>query len=157
RIAADRAAARAARREGRPSPRPAVAPGMDTHGDVAEMTKIAIGTVLAMCCAAGTCAADVRVKADVTCKPTATKLEYDCIIKFINARTGEPLKDVTLTVGADMPSMPAVHNVRPVKAEAGAEAGSYQARIQLEMLGDWAVRLDVSGAVRDRVIATLRF
>jgi len=122
------------------------------------MTKIAIGMLAgALLAAWGAWAADVRAKADVTCKPTATKLEYDCIIKLTNGRTGEPLKDVTLTMGADMPSMPAAHNVRPVKAEAGAEAGTYQARIQLEMLGDWALRLDLSGAVRDRVIATLRF
>jgi YtkA-like len=134
---------------------------MDAIGDGAEMKKIAIGTLagalLMMCSVSSAWPADVRAKADVACTPTATKLEYDCIIKLANARTGEPLKDVTLTVGADMPSMPAAHNVRPVKAEAGQEPGVYQARIQLEMLGDWALRLDLSGKVRDRVIATMRF
>ena len=135
---------------------------MDAHSDGAEMTKIVMGrtlaaALLAMCCASNAWSADVRAKADVACTPTATKLEYDCTIKLSNARTGEPLKDVTLMVGADMPSMPAAHNVRPVKAEAGQEAGVYQARIHLEMLGVWAVRLDLSGKVRDRVVATMHF
>ena len=62
-----------------------------------------------------------------------------------------------MTIGADMPSMPLAHNVRPVKAEAGPAAGMYQARIQLEMLGDWTLRLDVGGKVRDRVVAPMRF
>ena len=118
----------------------------------------ALTAVLAAgCCTAGVFAADVRAKAEVACKPTETKLEYDCTIKLSNARTGEPLADVMLTVGADMPSMPLAHNVRPVKADPGQEAGTYQARIQLEMLGDWALRLDLGGKARDRVIATMRF
>jgi hypothetical protein len=134
---------------------------MDAHADGDEMTIARSGVLaaglLAMCCVASAWADNVRAKADVACKPTATKLEYDCVIKLSNARTGEPLKDVALTVGADMPSMPLAHNVRPVKAEPGAELGTYQARIQLEMLGDWALRLDLGGKVRDRVIATMRF
>jgi hypothetical protein len=60
-------------------------------------------------------------------------------------------------VGADMPSMPMAHNVRPVKAEAGAQPGSYRARLELEMTGVWALRLDLSGPVRDRLISVLRF
>ena len=56
-----------------------------------------------------------------------------------------------------MPSMPAAHNVRPVKATEEEDKGTYRARIALEMHGDWALRLDLSGAVRDRVIKILRF
>ena len=84
-------------------------------------------------------------------------LEYDCTIKLTNARTNEPLTGVTLTVGADMPSMPMMHNVRPVKAAPGADSGTYQARLVLEMHGDWAVQLNLSGPVRDRVVANIRF
>jgi hypothetical protein len=60
-------------------------------------------------------------------------------------------------VGADMPSMAGAHAVRPVAASEEAEKGTYRARIALEMHGDWALRLDLSGAVRDRVIKLLRF
>jgi hypothetical protein len=101
--------------------------------------------------------AQVRAKADVSCRPGGEKLHYDCIIKLANSRTGEPLSGLTLMVGADMPSMPGAHNVRPVKATEDEDKGTYRARVALEMHGDWALRLDLSGAVRDRVIKTLRF
>jgi len=106
---------------------------------------------------AGTAHAQVRAKADVTCASAGEMLHYDCVVKLINARSGEPISGVTLSVGADMPSMPGVHNIRPVKAIEQSEKGVYKARIVLEMHGDWAVRLDLSGTVRDRVIAMLRF
>ena len=50
--------------------------------------------------------AQVRAKAEVSCRPGAEKLQYDCIIKLANSRTSEPLSGLTLMVGADMPSMP---------------------------------------------------
>ena len=87
----------------------------------------------------------------------ARLLHYDCVIKLMNARTSEPLAGVTLMVGADMPSMPMIYNVRPVKAAPGADSGTDQARLVLEMHGDWAVQLNLSGPVRDRVIANIRF
>lgn len=102
-------------------------------------------------------AADVRAKAEVACKPLEKKLHYDCTIKLVSARTGEPLIGVTVTMGADMPSMPMAHNVRPVKAEPVGEAGVYRAVIELEMYGDWAIRLDLSGPFRDRLIVVKRF
>lgn len=101
--------------------------------------------------------AQVRAKADMSCRPGAEKLQYDCVFKLANARTGEPLSGLTLTVGASMPSMPAAHNVRPVTATEGQDKGTYRARIVLEMHGDWALRLDLAGAVRDRVVKVLRF
>ena len=113
--------------------------------------------VAAVCWPAGTALAQVRAKADVACKPTGTGLQYDCAISLTNARTNEPLSGVTLTVGADMPSMPMMHNVRPVAAAPGPDAGTYQARLLLEMHGDWALQLNLSGPLRDRVVTTLRF
>ena len=56
-----------------------------------------------------------------------------------------------------MPSMPMAHNVRPVQATAGPEAGTYRARLTLEMHGDWALRIDVTGPVRDRIVKVMRF
>lgn len=100
--------------------------------------------------------AQVRAKAEVSCRP-AEKLQYDCVIKLANSRTSEPLSGLTLTVSADMPSMPGAHNVRPVKATEEQDKGTYRARIALEMYGDWALRLELSGAVRDRVVKLLRF
>jgi hypothetical protein len=104
-----------------------------------------------------TAQAQVRARAEVACKPTGTPLEYDCTVALKNSRTKEPLSGVTVSVGADMPSMPGAHSIRPVAAEKGTEAGTYRARIVLEMHGDWALRLDLSGPLRDRVFKTLRF
>jgi len=101
--------------------------------------------------------AQVRAKADVACHPTAAALQYDCIITLTDARTSEPLRGVTLTIGADMPSMPMLHNVRPVEATSGEKPGSYQARIKLEMHGNWTLQLNLSGPVRDRVVTNVRF
>jgi len=112
---------------------------------------------IAVCFADALSAAEVRAKADVTCQPTGISLQYDCSIRLTQARTGVPLTDVTVMVGADMPSMPMMHNVRPMKATAGRESGSYEIRLDLEMTGDWAVRLDLTGEVRDRVVKVLRF
>ena len=112
---------------------------------------------IAICVSAGSALAQVRAKADVACRPAGVTLEYDCSIRLTNARTSEPLIGATLTVGADMPSMPMMHNVRPVKAVPGADAGTYQARLTLEMHGDWALQINLSGPVRDRVVTTLRF
>jgi hypothetical protein len=124
------------------------------------MTRVGLVCALAsvfICLPAGSGLAQVRAKGDVECRPAGATLEYDCTITLTNARTKEPLSGVTLTVGADMPSMPMMHNVRPAKAVPGAEPGTYKARLALEMHGDWAVQLNLSGPVRDRVVANIRF
>jgi hypothetical protein len=102
-------------------------------------------------------AADVKAKAEVSCSATARPLEYDCSIKLSDQRSGEALTGVDVTVGADMPSMPMAHNVKPAKAMPGNEPGTYRANIKLEMHGDWAVKVDLAGPVRDRIVKSMRF
>lgn len=101
--------------------------------------------------------AQVRAQADISCTPTPQTLQYDCVIKLTNSRTNESLSGLTLTVGADMPSMAGAHNVRPVTATEDSDKGAYRARIALEMHGDWALQLNLSGSIRDRVVKVLRF
>jgi hypothetical protein len=113
--------------------------------------------VTAAICSPDAAFAQTRAKADVVCRPTSTALQYDCTITLTNTRTSEPLSGVTMTVGADMPSMPMMHNVRPVKATPGEKPGTYDASLLLEMHGDWAVQLNLSGPLRDRIVTTLRF
>ena len=110
-----------------------------------------------LCISVAAHAAEVRAKADVECQPLPAKLQYDCTVKLADARTDEPVSGATVRVGADMPSMPMAHNVRPVPAAAGPEAGTYRARLTLEMYGDWALRIDVTGPLRDRVVKVMRF
>jgi hypothetical protein len=93
-----------------------------------------------------------RLDAEVDCRPTKHDLVYDCKIVLKEAKTGKPVSGADLAVGADMPSMPMAHNVKPVKAAPGTAPGEYTARIELEMFGEWALKLDVRKPVRDRIV-----
>jgi len=96
-----------------------------------------------------------RAQGELACKPTRTDFIYDCTIRL--QRGGQPLADVQITVGADMPSMPMAHNVRPVKAKPGKAPGEYQAMLDLEMLGEWAVKLRLGGPVKDQLVLLYEF
>jgi hypothetical protein len=91
-----------------------------------------------------------RVQAELACKPAKTDFIYDCSIKL--ARDGQPLPGAQITVGADMPSMPMAHNVKPVKATPGRTPGEYEAKLDLEMPGEWAVKLRLAGPLKDQLI-----
>ena len=92
-------------------------------------------------------AAAQRVNADMNCRFTGTDFVYDCVIRLTPPRSG-----VEITLGADMPSMPMAHNVKPVKARPGEAPGEYRATLDLDMTGEWAVKLRLSGAVRDVLV-----
>ena len=94
-------------------------------------------------------------KADLACRFTGTDFVYDCAIRL--SRGGKPLEGAQVTVGADMPSMPMAHNVKPVKAQPAGAPGEYRARLDLEMLGVWAVKLRLAGPVRDQVVLHYEF
>lgn len=101
--------------------------------------------------------AQTKLKADVRCQPIAELLQYDCEIRLWDSRTKEPLSGISLSVGADMPSMPGMHHVAPVKAAEASAEGMYRARLVLEMHGDWALQLNISGRMRDRLVKILCF
>jgi len=106
---------------------------------------------------AGALAAD-RAKATLDCKAAKSpEFAYDCTLDLANAQTGAPLDGATIILGADMPSMPMVHNVPPFEFKPAGQPGRYQARIQLDMYGPWAIKLRVSGPVRDEVVAVYQF
>jgi hypothetical protein len=102
--------------------------------------------------AAPTAALAQRLDAEVDCKPTTHDLVYDCRFVLKEAKTGKLVSGAELAVGADMPSMPMAHNVKPVKAAPSAAPGEYTARIELEMFGEWALKLDVRKPMRDRIV-----
>ncbi len=116
------------------------------------MAKTAIFAILALC--AGLAHAQAP-KANLQCKFTGTDFVYDCTIRL--SRGGKPLEGAQVTVGADMPSMPMAHNLTPVKAQAGLAPGEYRAKLDLEMLGVWAVELRLAGPARDRLILHYEF
>ena len=96
-----------------------------------------------------------HAKADMSCKYAGTGFAYDCIIQV--TRDAKPVSGLTVVVGADMPSMPMAHSVKPVKARPGKTAGEYLARLELEMPGEWAVKLRLSGPVRDVLVLHYTF
>ncbi len=98
-----------------------------------------------------------RKQAEITCEPTDEKLVFDCVMMVTGRKSGSPITDAEFMVSADMPSMPGAHNVKPVPALPHHEPGQYTARIHLEMLGEWAVKLDFSKPDRDRVVEKFRF
>lgn len=94
-------------------------------------------------------------KADLRCKSTGEDFVYDCVI--VLTRGGQPLSDATVTVGADMPSMPMAHSVRPARARPGTKPGEYRARLELEMLGEWTIKLRLDGPARDLLVLHYEF
>ena len=114
------------------------------------LVMLALGMVSALALAQ-------RAVADIACKPAGPVLVFDCDIRLSDRGSGRPIDKADVTVGADMPSMPMVHNVRPVKAKPAGEPGRYSARLELEMPGEWAVKIRVAGPVRDQIVKTLRF
>jgi hypothetical protein len=102
--------------------------------------------------AAPTAALGQRLDAEVECKPAKTDLVYDCRVVLKEVKSGRLVSGALLSIGADMPSMPMAHNVKPVRAAPGAAPGEYTARIELEMFGDWALKLNVRGPVRDVIV-----
>ena len=102
--------------------------------------------------------ADERKAAEVQCTPVEGQaLVYDCMITLKGRKSGTPIADAEFMVGADMPSMPGAHSVRPVPAEPHGMPGTYRARIELEMTGEWALKLDFSKPRRDRLVRKLHF
>jgi len=95
------------------------------------------------------------VKAEIDCRFTGKDYIYDCVVHL--ARGGAPLAGAQLSVGADMPSMPMAHNLKPVQANPGKKPGEYEARLDLEMAGEWALKLRLSGPVRDLLVLNYEF
>lgn len=96
-----------------------------------------------------------KVRGEMECRFAGTDFVYDCTVKL--ERRGRPLENARISIGADMPSMPMAHSIKPVAAKPGKAPGEYEARLDLDMTGEWAIKLRVSGAVRDQVILHYQF
>ena len=98
-----------------------------------------------------------RAMANVECTPTEQKLVYDCMIHLMGKTSKASLEGASIKIRTDMPTMPMAHNVRPVEAEPMAKPGMYKARLQLEMHGEWILRMEIGGPIRDLVIKKVMF
>jgi hypothetical protein len=126
-----------------------------THGSIRSAAAGA-GLLLALLPAAIVAAAD-RLQAEVICQPVEQdELAYDCAIRLRDG-SGNLLAGAEMMVGADMPSMPMAHNVVPVRAVPGATPGVYAVRLNLEMHGEWAVKMRLTKPRNDQLVRRLRF
>jgi hypothetical protein len=98
-----------------------------------------------------------RHRVELDCRPTEVSMVYLCAVSVADA-AGKPVTGVDVTLSADMPSMPMAHNVRPVKAQPVAgKPGTYESRLELEMTGEWAVKLQFKAPRPDVVVRKLDF
>jgi hypothetical protein len=93
--------------------------------------------------------ASARPQLELQCVSYGTGPMLECLVD-LKRRDGAPLEGATVTLGGLMPSMPMAHTIRPVKAAATGRPGQYKATLELEMLGVWAVDVDITGPVRDK-------
>ena len=99
-----------------------------------------------------------RPMVKVECAPTDEKLVFHCTFDVMGRKSHQPIEGAAFKVNADMPTMPLAHNVRPMRPEPVAgKAGTYEGKIELEMLGEWALKLTFDAPVRDIVIEKLTF
>ena len=99
-----------------------------------------------------------RPMVNVECEPTDEKLAFHCVFDVMGKKSHEPMEGAAFKVNADMARMPLAHNVKPIHPEAVAGTpGSYQGRLELEMLGEWTLKLTFDEPVRDIVIRKLTF
>ncbi len=94
------------------------------------------------------------VDAAVSCVPLAHALTQLCTVTLTDRATGRRVEGATVTLHADMPSMPLAHSVRPVRA-APTAGGTYAGTLELEMTGRWVVAVRVTGPVNDQFTQTL--
>lgn len=79
-------------------------------------------------------------------EPTGTHLERELTIFLLDRATGDPVVGARVLVGADMVTMPMMHDVEHVHVMPGDVPGQYKARIRFEMPGEWVVTVAVTGA-----------
>lgn len=121
------------------------------------MTRIAVLSIAALALAATPAASHSRLKAELACTATDEHLAYECTVRIADAASGEIVEGLTIEVKADMPSMPMAHNIPPVTAESTDEPGVYAFPIKLDMFGNWAFSMRLSGPREDLLVEVLGF
>ena len=103
-------------------------------------------------------AAGERPTVKLDCKPADEKLVFHCTFDVMGRKSHQPIQGAAFKVNADMPTMPLAHNVRPIRPEpVDGKPGSYSGKLELEMLGEWAIKMTFDKPVRDIVIEKVTF
>ena len=115
---------------------------------------VALGAAAAMPSAA---LAQERMGATVSCTQIGKTMAYDCVLMLKGSTSGQPIQGAAIVVGADMPSMPMAHNVKPVRAEPTGTPGEYRFRIELDMHGEWALKIRLAKPRQDLIVHKMMF
>ena len=96
-----------------------------------------------------------RARVDLRCEARGLGPRIDCLVR-LQRPDGTPMEGAALTLGASMPSMPLAHSVPRVAARPSGKVGEYTASLELEMSGVWALEIDLSAPVRERIVRVVR-
>lgn len=96
-----------------------------------------------------------RVRVDLRCEARGLGPRIDCLVR-LQRPDGTPMEGAALTLGASMPAMPLAHSVPRVAARASGKTGEYAVSLELEMSGVWALEIDLSAPVRERIVRVVR-
>ena len=105
----------------------------------------------------GQALAKERAAVKIECKESATSLVYDCLLHLSGKKNKEAIGGATVAVKPDMPTMPGAHNIPASKATPAGTPGAYGFRIKLDMYGIWALKVTVTGPLRDIVVQKIEF
>lgn len=98
-----------------------------------------------------------RAAVKIACKETATNLVYDCMLHLSGRKSEKPIDGAKVAVKPDMPTMPGAHNIRAAEAKPADKPGAYGFRMKLDMYGIWALKVTVTGPLRDIVVQKIEF
>ena len=118
----------------------------------------AVGSLLALAVLMQTHPAQAqpaRARAELRCEARGLGPRIDCLVR-LQLPDGTPIEGAALTLGASMPSMPMAHSVPRVVARPSGRPGEYAASLALEMSGVWALEIDLSAPVRERIVRVVR-
>lgn len=120
--------------------------------------KQIILALVGVCFAATIVFAGERPSVDVKCKATDDDFVYHCMFKVVGRKSKEPMEGVDFSVSADMPSMPMAHNIPPFKPQpVDGKPGMYHGNLELEMMGEWALKMEFKAPARDILIEKFTF
>lgn len=115
----------------------------------------AVALVLALFAAACSAPSPAALDVRVSCEAHGRALSQLCAVTLTDRKSGRPIEGATVTMQADMPSMPLAHSSHPVTATPGDRPGTYRGTLELEMTGRWVITVRIAGPVKDQVTHTL--
>lgn len=119
--------------------------------------RIAFASLAALALAAGPAAGKDRAIIKIDCKESETGLVYDCLLHLSGKKSGKAIDGANVAVKADMPTMPGAHNIPASDAEPAGTPGAYGFKMKLDMYGIWALKVTVTGPLRDIVVQKIDF